>query len=893
MRHDLNRTSSCLVAGMTVLLFSLAVAAPASTQEKPRAYPLRIYTTQRTDQPPSIDGRLDDPCWEAVEWAGDFVQWEPDEGKPPTHQTAFKILYDENNLYVAYRAYDAEPERIVNRLARRDWFPGDWVEINIDSHHDRRTAYSFTSSVSGTRGDEFISSDGNNWDGNWDPIWELKTRVDDEGWTAETRIPMSQLRFSGEEEQVWGIQVQRRLFREEERSIWQPKSRDEQGWVSRFGELHGIRNVGSKRQMEFLPYSVARAERFRKETGNPFRDGSDAELSLGLDGKIGVTSDITMDLTVNPDFGQVEADPSEVNLSAFETFFNEKRPFFIEGSNILNLQIAPAMAGGGFTRDNLFYSRRIGRPPSHHPDLGEDEHAHVPARSSILGAVKLSGKTRRGLSIGVIESVTARESARIDRFGNERSEAVEPLANYLAGRLQQDFDKGNTRVGGMLTAVNRKIDEEQLNFMHSSAYSGGIDLVHQWNDRSWFAAANGVGSLVQGDEAAILRTQRSSARYYQRPDKDYALLDPARTSLSGHAGSARFGKTGGGDLRFETGAAWRSPGFEINDMGFLRNADQVNQFGWAGYSIRRPFSIFRRYNLNVNQWLNWDFGGTQLSRAANMNTNWAFRNNWSMGGGVTRTSQSISNTQLRGGPSSRWPGETEMEFWVNSDGRRRVILNFGGWRSVADEGSSEVWNTWSDVVFTPSNALRLSLNPSYSRTIKELQYVATRPIGDAQRYLFASIDQKTFALTFRVDYTVTPNLTIQYYGAPFIASGAYSAYKKITDPRAERYRDRFHEFGTGEVLYVDEDGRYSFDDNGDEIFDYSVGNPDFNVRDFNSNLVARWEFDPGSTLYLVWSQARSGFAPDGRFALGDDLDALFGVHPRNVFLVKVSKWLSL
>ena len=346
-------SSSCWPCAVA-LASALVPLAPAAAQN---AYARRAYTTQRTAEAPRIDGRIDDACWNTVEWATDFVQWEPAEGKPPTHQTSFKILYDERNLYLAYRAYDTEPDKIVRQLARRDNFPGDWVEVNIDSYHDNRTAYSFTSSVSGVRGDEFISKDGDSWDGNWDPIWELQTQVDAEGWTAEVRIPLSQLRFSENDEQVWGIQVQRRLFRKEERSLWQPKSKDESGWVSRFGELRGIQGLHPQRQVELLPYTLGKGERFEESPGVA---GSKSDIQFGLDGKIGVLSNLITDFTINPDFGQVEADPSEVNLTAFETRFSEKRPFFIEGNSIIDFQLSPAITGGSFTDDNLFYSRRIG-----------------------------------------------------------------------------------------------------------------------------------------------------------------------------------------------------------------------------------------------------------------------------------------------------------------------------------------------------------------------------------------------------------------------------------------------------------------------------------------------------------------------------------------------------
>jgi hypothetical protein len=875
-----------------VLLYAFpALAAPGGNG----VYEKRTYTTAfARPAPPVIDGDLGDPCWDAVAWGADFVQWEPTEGAPPTYQTAFKILYDDKALYVAYRAYDDDPREIDDLLARRDWFPGDWVEINIDSRHDHRTAFSFTASVSGTRGDEFISNDGNNWDGNWDPIWELKTRIDDRGWTAEAKIPLSQLRYADAEEHVWGIQVQRRLFRREERSVWQPKSKDESGWVSRFGELLGIKGIRPQRQVEILPYAVADLTRSESVSGDPFHDGSETDAAVGVDGKVGVTGDLTLDFTVNPDFGQVEADPSEVNLSAFETFFEEKRPFFIEGSNILSFQIAPSIAGGSFTSDNLFYSRRIGLRPHHAPDLGDGEYADVPENTSILGAVKLTGKTRNGLSLGIMDNMTAEEQATIDALGAERKETVEPFTNFFVGRALQDFDRGNTRLGGMVTAVNRRIDDAPLRGLHRSAYSGGIDFFHYWNNKSWYVAANGAMSRVAGEAEALLQTQTSSARYFQRPDNTYRSVDSTRTSLGGHAGSLRLARgSGKGNFRFETGAAWRSPGFETNDVGFLRRADEVNQFTWVGYSVRNPVGIFRRLSINGNQWLDWDFGGTNLVRQANTNMNATFRNNWNCGAGVTRTLEFISNTELRGGPSSKWPGDVSAHAWVGSDQNRPVSSEVGAAIDHADENSRRYWEWWVDLRLRPSNAVQVSLSPWYGRNNREMQYVATRSRGGEDRYLFGRLHQKTAAITVRVDYTVTPNLTVQFYGSPFISSGRYTEFKRITDPRAGEYRDRFHVFTDAEIAYDPAADAFDVDEDADGGADYSIGNPDFNFREFNSNLVVRWEFQPGSLLYLVWSQARDDVVAEGRFSLGDGLDGLFGVHPRNIFLVKMSKWFSL
>ncbi|MBC8425330.1 carbohydrate binding family 9 domain-containing protein [bacterium] len=611
---------------LLVLLPLLVLSAPSLARNE-NAPPPRVYTTERVNgEKPVLDGRIDDPAWRQVEWSGDFVERQPKDGGPPAAQTEFKILYDDEALYFGFRLHD-DPALVRSMLARRDWFPGDWIEVNIDSYFDQRTAFSFTLSLSGTRGDEFVSNDGNRWDGSWDPVWSGAARVDEGGWTAEMKIPLSQLRFDGAEEQVWGLQVQRRIFRDEERSTWQHIPKDVSGWVSNFGEIHGLRGLEPARRIEIMPYTVARAETFAGTEGDPYNDGSRADADFGMDGKIGLTSDLTLDFTINPDFGQVEADPSEVNLSAFETFFGERRPFFIEGADILDLPLAPAITGGHFTRDCLFYSRRIGKRPAHYPDLADDEFTQVPENTSILGAAKLTGKTADGLSMGFLESVTALEKADVNGPGGERKVAVEPTTNYFVGRMMQDFRDGDTVVGAMMTAVNRSIDDPQLEFLRRSAYAGGVDLQHYFLDRDFRLEARFFGSHLRGSAESIDLVQTSSARYFQRPDNDHTDYDPTRTSLGGTAGSLLLTRTGNdSSLMFQTGAAFRSPGFEINDLGYMRRADEVNQSTWMGYTKRNPFSIFNRWQLNGNQWLNWDRGGNFLMGAVNLNSSWEFKN---------------------------------------------------------------------------------------------------------------------------------------------------------------------------------------------------------------------------------------------------------------------------
>ncbi|MBU1947077.1 MAG: hypothetical protein KJ927_00005, partial [Candidatus Eisenbacteria bacterium] len=572
---------------------------------------------------------------------------------------------------------------------------------------------------------------------------------------------------------------------------------------------------------------------------------------------------------------------------------SEKRPFFIEGSNIYNFQIAPAITGGSFTSDNLFYSRRIGRQPHGRPALIDNEYADLPDNATIWGAGKLSGKTTGGLSIGIMEAVTAEERAEISGVGGKRKESVEPLTNYFVGRLEQDLREGATTFGAMLTATHRDISNHELFYLHDAAYGGGLDLTHKWNDRSYYISATALFSRVSGDESAVYYDQVSSARYYQRPDADYVSLDTTRTSLAGHAGSIRLGKRSQEHFRFETGAAWRSPGFEINDLGYMRSADEFNQFTWIGYHFNDPFSIFRRLSFNGNQWTNFDFGGSNTSNSFNVNSSMTFKSNWSAYAGLTWTPDYISNTALRGGPSSKWPGELSYSFNVSSDSRRRIDSALG---ANGDRGGDDYYSrhqVWADLNIRPTDAVSIGISPSMTKIDNELQYIDLASFNGDSRYIFGKMIRKTAAMTLRIDYCLTPSLTIQFYGQPFISTGEFSDLKRITDPRADKYTDRYHTFIDGVEITRSNGGNFSVDEDQDSRTDYTLGNPDFSFKEFNSNLVLRWEFRPGSTLYLVWNQGRSTSDSNGDFSLGGDTKDLFNVHPRNIFLFKISRWFSL
>ncbi len=864
-------------------LFAFILMASLSAQDK-------IYTTSRIiGEAPVIDGKMTETVWESVPWESDFTQQEPYEYAEPSQKTAFKVLFDDNNLYMLVRSYDTEPEKIERRLGRRDNTDGDWVGIGISSYNDKLTAFAFAVNASGVKWDGVVTED-TEYDDTPNPVWYVKTSIDGEGWLAELKIPYSQLRFADMENHIWGFQVMRHLFRKEEFSIWQMIPQESNQWVSAWGELHGINNIKPKKEIELIPYVMGKLETFEKEEGNPFESsGSKWGYNAGLDGKVAISNDFTLNFTVNPDFGQVEADPSEVNLSAFESYFPEKRPFFVEGSNIFNYPLASG--DGPFGRDNLFYSRRIGRSPQYDPDLSDDEYAEYPENTTILGAVKLSGKTKNGWSIGVLESLTNEETALIDSLGNRREDPVEPMTNYFNTRVQKDINKGKTSIGGMITATNRFTDHSNFSSLPTAAYTGGVDFVHFWKDKSYRLGFKTTVSHVQGSQEAILDLQEAPQRYFQRPDS-HMSVDSTLKTLNGYSGSLNFGKIGGGHWRFGGSAAWNSPGLELNDQGYLRMADFIKQNAWVSYRIWEPFSIFRSLNINMNQWSGWDFSGLNTYSGMNINTRLQFKNYWHFGTGYNLSFREIHRFELRGGPAYWSPGNQNIWINIESDERKKLEVEWSGSHRWGNQDYLTRYHTGLEITYRPIQFLELSLEPSYSFSEKEIQYVEHIEFENDQRYLTSRIKQEMISADIRINLSLTPDLSIQYWGQPFVFSGDYSEFKHMVDPMNSVYKDQFHIYTDDEISFDATNDEYTVDEGGQGTTTFSFDNPDFSFYEFRSNLVIRWEYIPGSTAYLVWSQGRTGDHPDGRFSLSENIDRLIDITPTNVFLLKLSYRLS-
>lgn len=863
-------------------LFALFLLATTvlSAQTTKSTIAKRSYTTHvvSEQEAPEVDGLLDDAAWNETEWAGDFVEWRPDENTPPTFSTRFKIVYDAKNLYIGIQAFDKAPDSIEKRLSRRDGFQGDIVEVNIDSYLDKRTGFSFSVSAAGVKGDEFISENGNNWDASWNPIWYTKTNIDGEGWTAELKIPFSQLRFGKSQEQVWGLQVQRILFRKDERSVWQRVPRDAPGWVSEFGELRGLIDIEPQRQLEIQPFTVVKLDTYPKEEGNPFRDGSDTKLNGGVDAKIGITNNLTLDLTINPDFGQVEADPGAIALDGFQIFFQEQRPFFVENKNIFDYRFAN-------NQDNVFYSRRIGRSPQGSATVTNGDFVNQPQNSTILGAAKFSGKTKNGWSLGVLESVTGRMFAEINNNGQEREELVEPLTNYLVARAQKDFNERNSYVGGIFTATNRDL-EPSLDFLRQAAYSGGVDFKHSWKDRKYFIEGNMVASHVIGSEESIRATQESITHLFQRVDAGHVEVDGDRTSLTGTGGKLEGGKAGGGHWLYNTGMSWKSPELELNDIGFLRQADEIRQYSSVSWRTIKPLENFRNIYIGVGQLTTYDFEGNFNRTQYDLNSEFIFRNNWWAEFGAAHKPRIFINTFLRGGPRWRFSEENFAYLFFGSDRRKKLSFVMGHVNSQAKQDNFSLVRFVGRLNYQPFNALSINLQTEYEKNPNKTQYVTETSFDGVPRYITANIRQDTWATTLRVNYTINPNLSIQYYGQPFISRGRYTDFNYVNNPIAKDLNERITLFNQNQISM--DNGVYNVDEDSNGSVDYSIGDPDFSFVQFRSNLVLRWEYIPGSEIFLVWAQGVTGLG-DPRDTLGRSLDRqILNEKLNNTFLLKAT-----
>jgi hypothetical protein len=846
----------------------------------------KVYQTQRfTDTAPAIDGRFDEKAWNAVKWSGDFIQRDPNGGAHPSQNTEFKILYDDNNLYIAIRAFDSVPGEIVRRLSRRDKDDGDWMAVSIDSYNDKQTAFNFGITSAGVQFDYVFVND-NVTDVNWEAVYYTATTTDALGWTVEMRIPLSQLRFAKSDKHSWGLNVFRYLYRRQELSLWQTIPRTAPGLVSLYGALKGLDGIKPRRDIELLPYTYVKATFDQEEKGNPFKTGQSYKGAVGIDGKVALTNDLTLNFTLNPDFGQVEADPSVVNLTAFETFFPEKRPFFVEGKNIFNFKLTGADSENN--QNMLFYSRRIGRTPqlTLYPDSGI--YVKAPEQTTILGSFKLSGKTRRGLSIGIIESVTQNEKATIDSAGVRHNADIEPLTNYLIVSASQDFNKGTTTIGGIFTATNRLIKNTQLEFMPEAAYTCGLNAIHFWKNKTYYLSGRAVFSSVSGSEQAINNLQRSAVRYYQRPDNTYITYDPTRTKLSGHGGTVEFGKAGRGNWQYLSYLTFRSPGLDFNDVGYLKQADEIQHLFWLRYRKFKPFGIFRWASANFTEYITWDYGWENTNKGLDFNANGQFKNYFTAGAGVNYAGTTLSRGELWGGPALLLPPVLNFSAYTETDSRKKLIFRLSTSQYFGQQDYSNSHRYTLEITYKPTNTLYFSLIPQFTSGFNQIQYVCGSSSNNEPRYIMASLERKIYDLSMRVNVSFTPKLSLQYYAQPYVFAGKYSDYKVITTARADVFTNRFHQFSNNEISYDGTIKAYFIDEDTNGEADYGFYKPDFHFLQFRSNMVFRWEYKRGSSLYLVWSQGRTSLEENGENTFGQYAKDLWGIQPQNNFMLKVS-----
>jgi hypothetical protein len=850
----------------------------------------------RRQTPIVLDAKLDEPAWQTAQAATEFTQSWPNPGKPPTENMEVRVLYDGDAIYVGARMFDSRPDSIAAQLARRDMSAiySDWLHVIIDSYHDRRTAFRFTVNPKGVMKDVFTSND-NNEDTNWDAVWDVATRVDSLGWVAEYRIPLSQLRFDNApagSERRWGFQIMRDIARKNERASWSPWQPTGAGFVSKFGDLSGLVDLPQPNRLEILPYvSTKVTSAPPASAGNPFYKKLDAVPNTGADVKYGLPGGLTLSATINPDFGQVEVDPAVVNLSAFETFFPEKRPFFLEGADIFSFgNVRRQNDYGGQT---FFYTRRVGRPPSRYPGGANIGFVDMPDQTAIAGAAKVTGK-RGPWTIGIMDALTAEGRASVaDTLGAvDSSTTVEPSANYFAGRLKRDFRRGQTQIGGMVALNNRQQSPIFANMMSTSSGFGGVDFEHRWNKGEWVLSGFGMGSRVNGSAAVINSMQRNSAHYLHRPDATSLDYDPTATNLTGHYEEVALQRNGNsfGSLALKN----VSPGFEINDVGFHGRVDYKAASPFWGWQTNQQDKWSRSKFAGV--WSNyaWNNDGDVIFHSYGGSSSVSFKNFWSANIGGNLSPRYYDDRLLRGGPLAYRPMSYSVNASFNSDTRKKIWYN--PYANAGRTPDIDAWNVNGGVYMEtrPRSNVHVIFNPNVSRQVSRSQYVqrvadalATATYGN--RYVFADLDQTTLSMDTRVNWTLTPKLSLQSYVNPFVAVGRYSSLKQFRTPRTYD----FDVFGVDVGTITPTAGGFTIDpDAGGAAPSFFVGNQDFNVHSLRGNAVVRWEYRPGSALFFVWQQQRSGSGTAFDFDAGRDVGAIFRDKPTNIFLIKAAYWLS-
>lgn len=843
-----------------------------------------------------FDGILTDAIWNKSP-SNSFTQRDPDEGEPATEQTNVWVAYDDSYIYVGAKLYDSKPDEIDASLARRDsWHDSDWFTFYIDPYLDRKTGYYFSVNAGGSIRDGVFYNDSWNTD-SWDGVWEAKTSVENDGWSLEMRIPFSQLRFNQAADMTWGVNFRRQVKRNNENSYFVMVPKEESGFVSHFATLEGITGVEPKQRLEILPYVVQKAQYLVHDDNDPFYNGNRYKTSFGADIKVGIGTNLNLDLTVNPDFGQVEVDPAVLNLSAFETFYSEKRPFFIEGDNIFSFGIGGANSNWGFNFGNpdLFYTRRIGRSPQ--GPLPNNDYANYPTETSILGAGKLTGKIDESWSIGAISAVTERTFAEYTYQGKEHEAEVEPLTHYGVFRTQKEINEGKQGLGMMFTSVNRDLRTTGLKErLSDQAYTFGVDgWTYLDEDETYALTGYVIGSYTSGTKEYMTRLQKQPYRYLQRPDATFMTLDTNRTSLSGVYSRLMLNKQKG-NFYINSALGLVSPGFENNDLGFQWMADRINGHTVLGYRWYEPDSLFRQKWVYVSHARTYDFDGNISQNIFWGRVGGQFNNYWEFGLVAYYTPEIYSKSLTRGGPLMKIPNNYYLEYWAYTDSRKDVILSTGGYYNVDGLGSN-YYSTWAELEWKPNSQVTFRFGPEYSKALEKIQWVTNIEDQAAvdtygSRYIFSNLDRDLLSANIRLNWTFTPTLSLQLYLQPLFAVGAYTNFKEAARPSSLDYNDYGKNGST--ISYDNEEEQYTVDPDGEGSAEsFTFGNPNFNFKSLRGNVVLRWEVLPGSIFYFVWSHDQTNFDNPGKFSLGNDFKNLWNAEGNDIFLVKFSYWFDI
>ena len=893
----LERFSGGFRVGFAVLIVGLIfLSAPLHALALPQGKQ-KTLQAQRLDRgyKIKIDGLLSETLWQSTGYS-DFVQTDPQDGAAPSEKTTVWLAFDKEALYVAARLYDSEPDKIVKQLSRRDdYSDSDWFRFAVDPYFDKRSGYRFSVNPAGSIMDSVLFND--SWsDDNWDGVWESAARIDDRGWCVEMKIPFDQLRFQKKESYTWGINFHRIIKRKNEQIVYAWVAKEDSGYVSRFAALTGINDIDPGRHLEFLPYMVGRAAFSPREEGNPFATGKDYLVNGGLDLKYGLKSNLTLDITVNPDFGQVEVDPAVINLTAFETYYEEKRPFFIEGDKIFSFGEggATSIYNLNWGSPSFFYSRRIGRQPR--AEVTSDGHVDYPEYTTILGAVKLTGKIGKGWNIGLLNAVTAREYAEIDREGERHHDEVEPTTNYTVVRLQREYNGGRQGLGFMGTSVLRYPGSQNLaESLAKRAFTLGID---GWTflDKNKVWVLNGwLGStLLSGSRTAITNIQQSPLHYYQRPDAGHVELDADATTLGGWAGRFRLNKEKGKFI-FNTAFGLMSPGFHTNELGFQSaNSDRINGHVIVGYREPHPGKLFRNWELQLVGHRAYDFGGHRTGEGYGLLTMTTLLNYWEIDVYTFVEPDTWSITFTRGGPIVRYPGGYSVNAYLYSDSRKKIVLSLHG-RHYEDQTGLFGNGGGLSLRIKPGSRFSFSISPWYSYDFNAVQWVDAfaDPLMVStygSRYVYGEMKQWTFTSELRIDWIFTPRMSLQIYLQPFISVGRYEQFKELARARALD----FNRFGRGDSTIRFNEDRYTVDPDGPgPAGEFSFDNPDFNLKSLRGTAVFRYEYRPGSTLYLVWTQNRSDISNPGDFRFKRDFSDMLTAPGDNIFLIKFTHRLKL